>query len=336
MPWAPPSGRAAPGPFPEADGLQGPPPTFPALHDTLQLPDVIPGGDYSLQPLYRQQPQAGPSCYRTSTGATPLTPGLSPPSLHNMTPCSFLDAIPGGDDGLQPIYLHQPQADPLLIKDQYWRHAANAYENPPSPCYTTPCSFPDAIPGGNGGLHPLYLHQPQADPLLLQDQYWRYARDAYESQDYPPPSPRYMTPCSSPYSIPGSNDRLKPLYPHQPQAHKAALFPPAATGPVLALLHRRLREHGPQGIPGAPPRPGSPFAGPPTPGPLPAADRLPGLPPTFPALHDLWQQQRPPAPLPETACQGQHPGDLVSADHQDDGPEVRAQRKGPLHPGPTS
>ena len=59
----------------------------------------------------------------------------------------------------------------------------------PSPRYTAPCSFPDAIPGGDDVLHPLYLHQPQADSLLLQDQYWRYAKDAYENQDYPPPSP---------------------------------------------------------------------------------------------------------------------------------------------------
>ena len=50
-----------------------------------------------------------------------------------------------------------------------------------------PCGFTDAIPGGVNGLQPLYLHQPQADPFLLQDQYWCYATDAYKNQDYRSP-----------------------------------------------------------------------------------------------------------------------------------------------------
>ena len=76
-----------------------------------------------------------------------------------MTPCSSPRATLGGSDGLQPLYLHQLRAEPLLLQDQFCRyddahgyqvfqqgrnHPGSRYQahHPPSSSY----SAPDATP----------------------------------------------------------------------------------------------------------------------------------------------------------------------------------------------
>ena len=134
-------------------------------------------------------------------------PPPAPPYYTN--PISSPDDTSGDNDR------YQPQAEPLLLQDQYWHNTADAYDNqdhaPPGPRYMTPCSSANATFGGNNG------YQPQTEPHLLQDQYWYHIADTYENQDHPPTWPVLHDPV-----------QLPPCHPWRQRRPPASLPAPAA------------------------------------------------------------------------------------------------------------